>query len=250
MKFAHVQQALKHESCQKILERISALNFQSHDAKQVLQQVVANGTTLVNGSANHFLQPIKPTKQASILVPFCCVEKKLHMLLLKKTKANEKLSKNYRHGDQLSFPGGIAKSDESLQACAFRETNEEIGYLHQLALLNATLPCFDTSTGINVQPFIVQYEHEKSNIALQKTEIESYYVVPVPELLQTYQSQGKVRVAHVQMHGEMALIERIGCTYAVPLCEVPLWGMSSRVVTFLFTVLEHALQNEDLNKNV
>lgn len=97
---------------------------------------------------NDFGVPDK-LRSAAVLVPVVCHDGELTMLLTKRT------AHLYHHPGQISFPGGhVDAVDESPEACALRETEEEVGIPPENIEIIGRLTSYVTRTGFHVVPIV------------------------------------------------------------------------------------------------
>ena len=89
------------------------------------------------------------TKAAAVLVPLVLHEEEITVLLTQRTNHLKD------HAGQVSFPGGRGEeSDDSHEAAALRETEEEIGVTHEHIELIGYLDVYMTRTGYEVTPVV------------------------------------------------------------------------------------------------
>ena len=89
------------------------------------------------------------TKAAAVLVPLVLHEEEITVLLTQRTNHLK------AHAGQVSFPGGrVEESDDSHEAAALRETEEESGVTHEHIELIGYLDVYMTRTGYEVTPVV------------------------------------------------------------------------------------------------
>ncbi|WP_136602055.1 NUDIX hydrolase [Salinigranum halophilum] len=89
------------------------------------------------------------SRQAAVVAPVVARDGEDHLLF---TKRADHLGE---HAGQMSFPGGGREpSDESLEATALREANEEIGLRPEETELYGRLDDIETVTDYSVRPFV------------------------------------------------------------------------------------------------
>ena len=96
-----------------------------------------------------FYDPKRKLVAAAVLVPIVVHEGGLTVLLTKRTEHLDV------HAGQISFPGGqIEPGDDSPEAAALRETEEEIGLSRRNVRLIGNLDTYVTRTGFQVTPVV------------------------------------------------------------------------------------------------
>ena len=89
------------------------------------------------------------TALAAVLVPVLTAAHDIRVVFTRRT---DTLS---RHAGEISFPGGLADTDEELAAAALREAEEELGLAPADVELVGSLPSVHTRvTGILIVPFV------------------------------------------------------------------------------------------------
>lgn len=132
------------------------------------------------------------------------------------------------HGGQVAFPGGKQELDETLESCAMRELEEEIGI--QLTDQNPLYPLSPLYIAISnfiVQPYVAFYEEDPTFI-MDSTEIDEIITVPLINLADNFQVNRKdwtVRNRHLK---------------SIPYYDLnghTLWGATAIIFTEFLTIL-------------
>lgn len=129
---------------------------------------------------NHkYYEPSKDYKKAAVLAVLFYINDSINIIYMKRPGNNQ----NDKHSGQISFPGGqFEKDDESLEACAIRETNEELGLNpSDIEILGALSPLYIYVSNFMVYPYVAFY-HNTPNYNLQKTEVENTIEFPFKNL--------------------------------------------------------------------
>lgn len=101
---------------------------------------------------------------------------------------------NDPHSGQVSFPGGkLEKSDDSMLACALRETEEEFGIPSSaIQVLGKLTPLYIPISNFDVHPF-VGFLAKAPNFVLQESEVKSVIQLPIEHFLSPSQ-KGKTDI--------------------------------------------------------
>lgn len=105
--------------------------------------------------------------------------KEWNMVLIERESSNP----NDRHGGQISFPGGkLEEDDESLEAGALREAEEEVGVkAKEIEILGALTELYIPVSNFLVYPFVGYLDYEPMFIP-QVSEVRSVVEVPISHL--------------------------------------------------------------------
>jgi 8-oxo-dGTP pyrophosphatase MutT (NUDIX family) len=87
-----------------------------------------------------------------------------------------------RHAGQMALPGGRVHEGESVQACAIRELEEELGLAVGPESVVGMLDDFDTRSGFTITPVVIWAEIEAEAIQPSKFEVAQVYLVATPDL--------------------------------------------------------------------
>lgn len=127
------------------------------------------------------------------------------------------------HSGQIAFPGGAVEAEETLEAAAIREAQEEVGIAESQVELIGRLDDLITHSGFLVAPFVgviaapVEY-------VLQESEVAEVFEVPVDALL----TPALPEVRYVPFRG------RQYPAYYYPYDRHEIWGLTGRMLkTFL-----------------
>ena len=131
-----------------------------------------------------------------------------HTAFIKRT-----FNQNDRHSGQISFPGGrLENQDASLEACAIRETNEEIGIdQSSIEVLGQMSNLYVFASDYLVFPF-VGYIKDLTSFVRQPSEVEEVLQIPMSyltrhDIIKTKSMNlGKYHLRHVpyyDLYGEI-----------------------------------------------
>ncbi|WAJ69072.1 NUDIX hydrolase [Catenovulum adriaticum] len=141
-------------------------------------------------------------KPAAVLVPI--VENQQNILEVWLTQRPDTLR---LHPSQISFPGGkLEVADNSLYACATRETYEEIGIKSQVWQAVSQLSKHQTLSGYEITPYVsyARYTADNKNMQLTLNPIEVTEVIKLP--LNFLLTQAKLTAQQYQINQQPRLI--------------------------------------------
>lgn len=96
------------------------------------------------------IKPDRPPAQAAVLLPLVVRDGQISSVVLTRRTAHLK-----HHAGQISFPGGKQEPhDDSPQATALREAEEEVGLLPHQAEVLGSMPAYKTVTGFVITPVV------------------------------------------------------------------------------------------------
>jgi 8-oxo-dGTP pyrophosphatase MutT (NUDIX family) len=115
-------------------------------------------------------------KTACVMILLFPKNKEWHLCLIERTDSNP----DDKHAGQISFPGGqLSDIDDSLEDCALRETQEEIGVMPEtIGILGGLSPIYVFVSNFVVHPF-VGFTTEYPNYIKQESEVTNIIEVPL-----------------------------------------------------------------------
>ncbi len=114
----------------------------------------------------------KPESKAAVLVPFAYHHSELVILF---THRSHTL---VSHRGQVSYPGGMHEpTDQTMQATALRETEEEIGISGRNIQILGQLDCIQSHTGTLIFPF-VGFIDDLNGLKNNLDEVERIFCIP------------------------------------------------------------------------
>lgn len=127
---------------------------------------------------------------AGVLIPLMQRSNSLMVLLTQRSAALR------HHAGQVSFPGGrMEPADADVRATALRETHEEVGIEPRHVAVIGYLGPMPTITGYAVTP-VVGLISEAAELAIDRTEVEDAFEVPLEFLLDERNDQRVERRFH------------------------------------------------------
>lgn len=139
----------------------------------------------------------------------------------------QRTSHLHDHAGQISFPGGrVDEGDESREATALRETEEETGLHRSRVEIIGRLPDYDIMTGFRVTP-IVGWVEPPFELRPDPFEVEDVFEVPLAFFLDPANHQAHAR----EVDG---LVRHY---YAMPYEDYYIWGATAGMVHMLYQLL-------------
>jgi 8-oxo-dGTP pyrophosphatase MutT (NUDIX family) len=177
---------------------------------------------LANPRGDHSLDgvpltyPLTP-KPAAVLVPVVMHEEPTLLL-------TERASHLRQHSGQIAFPGGrVDPTDESIEAAACREAEEEIGldsrFIHPLGYLDAYL----SGTNYLVMPLVARVSPSYA-LNINPHEVADVFEVPLGFLMDP---------ARHELHSR-EWKGRLRRYYAIPYEERYIWGVTAGIIRNLY----------------
>ncbi len=169
-------------------------------------------------------EPHRPLKAAAVLVPIVDRPQGVQVLLTRRT------DHLHDHAGQISFPGGrIDPGDETPEAAALRETEEEIGLPPAKVSVVGRLDTYIVRTGFEVHP-VVGLVRPPFQLALDGFEVAEVFEVPLSFFLRPGSKERHSRVFKGR--------ERF--FYAYPYGDYYIWGATAGMLGNLVEVLDPA----------
>ncbi|HJN23646.1 MAG TPA: CoA pyrophosphatase [Rhodospirillales bacterium] len=135
--------------------------------------VPTGGTKRGDHDLNQGTASQPPLTAAAVLVPIVTHAGGLTVLLTRRT------GNLANHPGQISFPGGhMEAEDESPEATALRESEEEIGLKERPVEIIGRLDTYETCTGFSVTPVVAVLE-PPLELDLDRREVEEAFEVPL-----------------------------------------------------------------------
>ena len=125
------------------------------------------------------IDPPPTARQSAVLVLLFPKDNEWHVVLTERV-GNE----NDPHSNQISFPGGsLDQSDVSLEACALRETHEEVGILpEKINIIGKMTDLYIPVSNFHVHPFL-GWAAEQPHYQRQTTEVKHIIEAPLSILM-------------------------------------------------------------------
>lgn len=169
----------------------------------------------LNPEVKNLLPAGRKLRSASVLVPIIERASGLNVMLTKRASSLR------HHAGQVSFPGGKVDGNESAQAAALREANEEIGLPETYVEMIGAIDIHETVTNFIVTPFVGLVSDFKPS--LNPTEVEELFEVPLDFLMRPENMlvQGRNWQGRRRMY------------YAIPYGPYYIWGATARMIKAL-----------------
>lgn len=158
-----------------------------------------------------------PPKQAAVLLPLLWQKDGWHLLFIRRTTVEGDM-----HSGQVAFPGGRRDSeDETLEATALRETQEELGVLPEDIEILGALNEYLVISNYNVTP-IVGVMPWPYTLTLGTNEVSRAFTIPLNWLADPANHTLKTRELPTENKGTISVI------YFDEYDGEMLWGASAR----------------------
>jgi 8-oxo-dGTP pyrophosphatase MutT (NUDIX family) len=171
---------------------------------------------------NPGIQPPGPLTPAAVLVPLVLRPDEPTILLTQRT------DHLYDHAGQISFPGGrIEADDESPEAAALRETEEEVGLSRAKIELIGRLDTYIVRTGFIVTP-AVGFVHPPFDIDPDPFEVAEVFEVPLSFVME--------RGNHERQSREFRGVQR--SFYVLQYEQRYIWGATAAMLVNFVDILD------------
>ena len=151
-----------------------------------------------------------------------------HVLLTERTSSD---NPNMRHSGQISFPGGKLEADDvSLEACALRETHEEVGILqNSIKIIGQMTDLYIPVSNFQVFPFLAWTDSTPQYFP-QISEVQDVIEVPLSIL----QNSKNIKMKDMRINDELILTD-------VPYFDVygrTVWGATAMILSEFLSLLK------------
>lgn len=166
-------------------------------------------------------------RESAVLILLFPHEEELHLLLIKRAEDG------HAHSGQISFPGGRKDStDESLQATALREANEEVGINEsKLKILGQLSPLYIPVSNFHVFPFVA-YAEERLEYYKNQQEVAAIIEIPIEEIF-----SDKIKtIAKVTSPADKTFVRNVNA-YQLEDGTI-IWGATAMILSELEVVLK------------
>ena len=167
-------------------------------------------------------------RQACVLLLLFPKAGEWHVLLTERTSSD---NPNMRHSGQISFPGGKLEADDvSLEACALRETHEEVGILqNSIKIIGQMTDLYIPVSNFQVFPFLAWTDSTPQYFP-QISEVQDVIEVPLSIL----QNSKNIKMKDIRINDELILKD-------VPYFDVyghTVWGATAMILSEFLSLLK------------
>ena len=167
-------------------------------------------------------------RRACVMILLFQKDREWHVLLTERTSNN---NPNDRHSGQISFPGGqVEADDESLLACALRETFEEVGILQDtIQVIGQLTDLYIPVSNFHVFPFVGWVE-SPPQYQRQETEVKQILETPLSIL----QNLDNLKTTDLRINNDILLRD-------VPYFDVfgkMVWGATAMMLSEFLELLK------------
>lgn len=172
-----------------------------------------------------YLKPSDSASVASVMLLLVPVEGRWNVIYIKRADDNP----TDKHAGQISLPGGkMEEIDESYEACAIRETYEEIGIApEKIKVIGELSPLYVYVSNFQVYPY-VGYLTSDTKLRIQESEVKEVIMIPLEDLRE------EKRV----MNGSVKIFN--GNTMDVPYYDLygnKLWGATAMITAEFLNII-------------
>lgn len=178
-----------------------------------------------------------PVKKAAVLIAIFQHENRPHVIL---TERSRRLR---THAGDVALPGGkVDAEDESVEAAALREAEEEIGLMREhVQVIGTSMPVYSSIAKVLIIP-VVGFIHNIDSVSLKicEDEVESVFAVPLQVFCETldYDTFSKTRFPKVQWKCSEYLTKLGDIDHTVPLVKAlfssektyKVWGITAVIL--------------------
>lgn len=155
-----------------------------------------------------------------------------HLVLIQRMSTNP----NDRHSGQISFPGGgLESQDQSLEAAALREANEEVGVqANDIEILGKLTDLYIPVSNFLVHPYVGKLDYTPQFIP-QPSEVQSIIEIPVKHL----QNPNTIQQTDLKLSKQITLRN-------VPYYDVEghvVWGATAMMLSEFLDILDRSPQD-------
>jgi 8-oxo-dGTP pyrophosphatase MutT (NUDIX family) len=178
-----------------------------------------------------YVVPEDARKAGVMLLLYPDTAQQMHIVFMVRTSKNP----NDPHSGQVSFPGGkLEETDDSMLACALRETEEEVGIpSSDIRVLGKLTPLYIPISNFDVHPF-VGFLAKAPNFVLQESEVKSIIQLPIEHFLSPSQKGETTITVHQFTMTDVPYFNANG---------IKIWGATSMILNEFLTVWQKGKQN-------